>query len=90
MELSTEQIAEFQEQGFLIVRGLFDRQRDLAPVIAEYEGVLDTLAHELFARGEIKSTYADLPFSERRGREGIPRRCPRVAALARCRHHHER
>ncbi len=65
MELSSEQIAEFQEQGFLIVRGLFDRQRDLAPVIAEYEGVLDSLAHELFARGEIKSTYADLPFSER-------------------------
>ena len=34
-------------------------------MIDEYAGVLDSLAKELFASGEISSTYDELPFGER-------------------------
>ena len=63
--LSEAQIAQFQEEGYLLVRGLLDPELDLDPVIREYEGVLDTLAGELLAQGRISSTYAELPFGPR-------------------------
>jgi phytanoyl-CoA hydroxylase len=63
--LTQEQVEQFHEDGYLIVKGLFDPERDLDPVIAEYHGVLDNLATELYVKGEIKSTYAHLPFGER-------------------------
>jgi ectoine hydroxylase-related dioxygenase (phytanoyl-CoA dioxygenase family) len=63
--LSTQQIEQFHRDGYLVVEDLLDPARDLDPVIAEYEGVLDRLAAELFAAGAISSTYAELPFSER-------------------------
>jgi hypothetical protein len=63
--LSADQVTSFFDEGFLVVEGLLDPERDLDPVIAEYESVLDHLANELCASGEITSTYAELPFSER-------------------------
>ena len=63
--ISSEQLREFEQEGYLLVKGLLDPIADLDPVIAEYTGVLDQLARELFADGLIKSTYAELPFSER-------------------------
>ncbi len=63
--LSATQVERFREQGYLVVAGLFDPARDLDPIVAEYAGVLDRLANALFARGEIGSTYAALPFGER-------------------------
>ncbi|MCF7688375.1 MAG: phytanoyl-CoA dioxygenase family protein [Cephaloticoccus sp.] len=63
--LTAEQVAEFQREGFLVVRNYLDPREDLDPIIREYEGVLNTLAEELHARGEIKSTHADKDFSER-------------------------
>ena len=33
--------------------------------MVEYEGVLDALARDLFADGQIKSRYEDLPFGRR-------------------------
>lgn len=63
--LSKAQLAQFAEEGYLLVRGLLDPERDLDPVIREYEGVLDALAEELCARGRIPSTYEDLPFGPR-------------------------
>jgi phytanoyl-CoA hydroxylase len=63
--LSTQQIEQFRTDGYLVVEGLLDPERDLDPVIAEYEGVLDRLATELFESGVISSTYAGLPFSDR-------------------------
>lgn len=63
--LTPDQVAEFNREGFLVVRDYLDPVADLDPVIQEYEGVLDMLAGELCARGEIKSTYAELEFSER-------------------------
>jgi ectoine hydroxylase-related dioxygenase (phytanoyl-CoA dioxygenase family) len=63
--LTTEQIEHFNTEGFLVVENVLDPERDLDPVIAEYELVLDRLADELFAAGKISSTYSELPFSDR-------------------------
>ncbi|MGD9711415.1 MAG: phytanoyl-CoA dioxygenase family protein [Thermomicrobiales bacterium] len=63
--LSPQQVLQFHEQGYLLVDNLFDPETDIAPLLAEYETVLDTLASDLFAQGKIASTYADLPFSDR-------------------------
>jgi phytanoyl-CoA hydroxylase len=63
--LTAEQVAQFEEDGYLIVEDLFDPVADLDPIIEEYKGVLDRLADELHERGEIQSTYAELPFGER-------------------------
>ncbi len=63
--LTPDQIANFHRDGYLVVRQLFDPQRNLGPVIAEYHDVLDRLAAELHARGKISCTHADLSFSER-------------------------
>lgn len=63
--LTAEQIAQFEEEGYLLVRGLFDPEEDLDPIIEEYKGVLDRLAESLYIAGEISSLHADLPFGER-------------------------
>ena len=63
--LSQQQVEQFQEQGYLKVEGVLDPATYLDPVIDEYAGVLDSLAKELFAGGEISSTYDELPFGER-------------------------
>jgi phytanoyl-CoA hydroxylase len=63
--LTSRQIEQFHDEGYLLVEEILDPERDLDPVIAEYEGVLDRLASELFDTGAITSTYAGLPFSER-------------------------
>jgi phytanoyl-CoA hydroxylase len=63
--LTAEQLAQFQKEGYVVIDGLLDPSKDLDPIIAEYATVLDRLAQELFDAGQITSTYADLPFSER-------------------------
>jgi phytanoyl-CoA hydroxylase len=63
--LTAEQVAQFEEDGYLIVEDLFDPVADLDPIIEEYKGVLDRLADDLHEQGEIQSTYAELPFGER-------------------------
>ena len=63
--LSREQLAHFKEEGYLLVRGMLDVEEVIQPIINEYHGVLDRLAHELHAAGHIESTYNDLPFGKR-------------------------
>lgn len=63
--LTEEQLAQFGREGYVVIDGLLDPERDLDPIIAEYGTVLDRLAQELFDAGQISSTYAELPFSER-------------------------
>ena len=55
----------FQEQGFVVLEEVLEPERDLQPVIDEYEALLGKLAEELFQNGEIRSTYAELPLSQR-------------------------
>ncbi len=63
--LTTDQVDQFEEQGFLLVKDVLDPEDDLDPIIVEYEGVLDRLANELFEAGEVSSRYEELPFGER-------------------------
>src|SRR5262245_29076417 len=63
--LTVEQTQQFRREGYLLVEDMFDPDADIVPIIEEYYGVLENLAHELYAQGKIPSTYADLPFSQR-------------------------
>lgn len=63
--LTSEQKEHFDREGYVVVDDVFDPERDLDPVIEEYHGVLDNLAAELYAKGEISSTYEGLTFQER-------------------------
>ena len=63
--LTAQQVAGFYKYGFLKVDGILDPEEYLDPIIDEYSGVLDRLADELYAEGEITSRYEDLPFGDR-------------------------
>ena len=54
--LTETQVAQFKEEGYLVVEDVLDPEQDLDPVIEEYAGVLDQLAQELYDNGEISST----------------------------------
>lgn len=57
--------AQFDEQGYLVVEGLFDVESDLAEVVADYASTLDQLANEWLAAGLLPDTYRGLPFGQR-------------------------
>ncbi len=63
--LSREQLDGFYERGYVVAEGLLDPAGDLDPVIAEYHTVLDNLADELHAQGEISGPHDGLDFNER-------------------------
>lgn len=63
--LTKKECQQFEEDGFVLVRGLLDPAEDIQPVMDEYAQVLDQLAEELFEAGEIQSLYKDLNFSDR-------------------------
>ena len=63
--LTLSEAEHFDREGFILVRQLLDFQTDLQPVMTEYAGVLDRLAHVMFDACEIKSLYDDLSFSDR-------------------------
>lgn len=39
--ISDQQLRQFEQDGYLLVKGLLDRVQDLDPVSCEYTGVLD-------------------------------------------------
>ena len=63
--LTAEQIAQFEDEGYLVVEGVLDQETVLDPVIDEYTEVLDTLVRDLYAREEISSLFEGLDFAER-------------------------
>lgn len=63
--LTPSQLDHYREHGFVLVEDLLNSTTDIDPVLAECDAVLDDLANELFATGQIASTYADLGFDER-------------------------
>jgi hypothetical protein len=52
MRLSEAQIVQFNEDGYLLVRGGLE-DADIEPVISEYETYIDKRAGELLAAGKI-------------------------------------
>lgn len=63
--LTEQERQHFDDEGFVLVRGLLDVARDIQPVFDEYAEVLDRLANALYEAGEIPSRYEDLNFSDR-------------------------
>ncbi|MDE2649226.1 MAG: phytanoyl-CoA dioxygenase family protein [Chloroflexota bacterium] len=63
--LTQEQVAEFEENGYLAVDHLLDYDLDIQPVIAEYQQLLDDLCAQWVAEGRLAQTYSHLPFERR-------------------------
>lgn len=51
--LSADQLRRFDEDGYLVVEDLVDREATLAPLIAEYEALLDRLRTRWIAEGRL-------------------------------------
>lgn len=64
MTLKQEQIDQFKADGFLALETLLPQQ-PIDAIWAEYEGLLDTVAQELLAAGEIRQAHETLPFAQR-------------------------
>ena len=64
MKLSQAQLEQFNEEGFLVVDDALE-DRDLDPVIDEYEAHINKRARELLAEGKISQLYEDEPFDRR-------------------------
>jgi phytanoyl-CoA hydroxylase len=63
--LTQTDLDHYAREGYVLLRGLLDVPREIQPVRDEYTGVLDRLALELHAAGEIESLYEGLSFSDR-------------------------
>ena len=63
--LTPHQIDEFNENGFLAIDRLLDYDLDIAPVIAEYQQLLDVLCEQWVAEGHLRESYSELPFEKR-------------------------
>jgi phytanoyl-CoA hydroxylase len=63
--ITPEMDAHFQEQGYLVVDGLFDVDTDLAPVVDDYAAKLDALVEQWMAEGVLQHSYRGLPFGRR-------------------------
>ena len=63
--LTPQQIDEFNENGFLAIDRLLDYDLDIAPVIAEYQQLLDVLCEQWVAEGRLRESYSDRPFEKR-------------------------
>ena len=63
--LTPSQLDHFASEGYVVVKGVLDPVTTLDPVIDEYATVLDSLADDLYAQGEISSRYEELEFGDR-------------------------
>ena len=48
---------QFETDGYVVVREFLEPDIHIAPVLNEYETVLDRLARALYAQGKIQSLY---------------------------------
>ena len=62
--LSLDQVREYDEQGYLVLPGLLDRD-DLAPVRGAMMEKVDQIANQLLAAGLIGNLLTDEPFETR-------------------------
>ncbi len=63
--LTAQQIDDFNENGYLAVDCLLDYALDIAPVIEEYQRLLDELCAGWVAEGKLSESFSDLPFERR-------------------------
>ena len=60
-----EMFQQFDELGYVVIRGLLDVHLDIRPVVEEYEARLNELADEWYIEGRISDQYQELPFGKR-------------------------
>ena len=63
--ITPDRLAQFHDQGYLVVDGLFDAETELAAVAADYAATLDELADQWVAAGQLKDSLSGLPFGQR-------------------------
>jgi ectoine hydroxylase-related dioxygenase (phytanoyl-CoA dioxygenase family) len=61
-------LERFREEGYLVVEGVLDVEKDIAPVVDEYTQLIDGLCRKWHAEGRLASTYEELPFGKRLSR----------------------
>jgi len=76
MLLDSDDLAQFEREGYVVARGLLDWDKDFQPVVEEYEEVLDRLIETWRVEGRLTETHADLPFGERLTRTVAEARAP--------------
>lgn len=64
MRLTSQQIEQFWEHGYLVVEDVLEDD-DIDPVIEEYSAWIDRRAQELHAAGKLSRLYADEAFEHR-------------------------
>jgi hypothetical protein len=78
MALTSHQLAQFDRDGFLLVRDLFT-PAELRPAMAEIAGKVERLARALHAAGRLDDLHADEGFYQRL--TSIERDCPGAATV---------
>ncbi|MGI8912615.1 MAG: hypothetical protein ACR2JY_02300, partial [Chloroflexota bacterium] len=63
-QLTREQQQQYDEQGFVLLRGLLQPD-ELQPLIREIEAAVETLGRDYQAAGRLRSLHADAPFQTR-------------------------
>ena len=64
MRLSDDQLCQFREDGFLVIRNFFALEQ-LQPVIEWIDSLVDELAERLYAAGRIRDKHAEEGFATR-------------------------
>ena len=60
-----DNVAQFRDEGYVVIEDVFDPTTDFAPIYAEWEAILGDIADGLVARGKLSSHYEGLPFDRR-------------------------
>lgn len=63
--LTPVQHRQFETEGYVVVDDVLDPERDLTPILSDFEQVLDGISQALFWGGRIPSAFEDLPFTNR-------------------------
>lgn len=63
--LTQAQVDLFHSEGYTVVEGLLDDERDIQPLLDEYDALLERLATRWHAERRLASSYRDLPFGQR-------------------------
>lgn len=63
--LSTDQLQQFDEQGYLVVDGVIDPEKTRAPLVAEYEAIMDRLVAQWKSQGSLDAVDFGGSFEQR-------------------------
>ena len=65
--ISNQHLKQFEQQGYVVVKGLLDINKDIQPVREEYMSKVEELEKQWYDKGIISKYYNKLPFEKRLG-----------------------